>query len=162
MPLPAREPFGPVVAVGAADLGRLDRLAVGAAGGGVRAGACLPADGAWKGIVDRAPSPVVPPPPEVVVHGPPRGEVMGQGPPGAAVSVAIEDGVDDRTETRLAGSPEVPIRREQGPQEGPSGIGQVARIGCGVHPLSTSESVLWNRLSGCEGVVGEAGVGRDP
>ena len=32
-------------------------------------------------------------------------------------------------------------------EQGPLGIGQVTGIGFGSHPLSTSESVLWNRLS---------------
>ena len=83
---------------------------------------------------------------EVVVDGPPAGEVAGQGPPGEAVAGPVEDGIDDLAEVGLAGPPQLMGGGARGFEQGPLGIGQVTGIGFGSHPLSTSESVLWNRL----------------
>ena len=46
----------------------------------------------------------------------------------------------------FAGPPQVRGGRKQRLEEVPLGVGQVAGIGFGSHPLSTYESALWNRL----------------
>lgn len=66
VPLPADKPLTAVVAVWAADLGRLDRLAVDAAGARRRLPARLLSDPGAQGVVDGPPGAVVPPPGEVV------------------------------------------------------------------------------------------------
>ena len=90
VPLAAVEPLATIESVRAADLGGLDGLAVDAPGRGGRLAAGPAADLGAEGVVEGRPGAVVSPLDEVVVDGPPLGEVMGQGPPGAAVSVAVE------------------------------------------------------------------------
>src|SRR4051812_50044088 len=132
--------------MGAADLGGLDRLAVDAPSRGGGVPARLAADLGSEGVVEGRPGAVVTPADEVVVDGPPGREVVGQGPPGAAVAVAVEDGVDDLAEAVLAWPTEGLGPGEQGLEDRPLGVGQVARIGLGFHPLTTSEFHFWNRL----------------
>jgi len=95
MPLAAVESLAAVIAVRAADLGRLDGLAVDTPGRGRRVSARPAADLAPEDAIEGRPGPVVPPLDEVVVDRPPLGEVVRQGPPGTAVAVAVEDGVED-------------------------------------------------------------------
>src|SRR5262249_30438937 len=146
MPLPPLDPLAAVVAVRAADLGGLDRLAVDAAGTGRRLPTRFAADLHPQGIVEGPPGPVGGPADEVVIDGPPAREVVRQGPPGAAVAVTVEDRIKDVPEVGLAGPPQVRGGREQRLEDVPLGIGQVTRIGFGSHLLSTYESALWNRL----------------
>ena len=137
MPLAAHEPLGAVIAVRAADLGRLDRLAVDAAGRRGRLAPGPPADLRAQGVVDRPPGAIARPSGEIVVDGPPGREVAREGPPRAAVPVAVEDRVDHLAEVGLAGPAVDPGGREVGFDDAPSGVGQVAGIGFGSHPLPT-------------------------
>src|SRR5262249_42367341 len=124
--------FPPVVPLGPARLSGLDRLAVddGPAGGVLTVVQAADADA--EDVVDLLPDTFVPPGVEVVGHGLPRGEVVGQHPPGAAASGQVEDGVDDLTAgvsavpPRLAGR--LPFGREQMLDVVPLEVGQVARI----------------------------------
>ena len=86
--------FSPVVALGAAGLGRLDRLAVEDAGAGGRLPPVQPPDLGPQGGVDLLPDALVPPGVEVVGDGLPGREVVGQHPPGAAAPGQVQDGVD--------------------------------------------------------------------
>ena len=94
-------------------LGRLDRLAVD--GGG--AGRWLPtgpdADLLTQRIENPLPGAVGVEPLEVVVDGLPGGEVVGQGPPGAALAGAVEQGVDDPTHIGSPGATARPGRRDE-------------------------------------------------
>jgi hypothetical protein len=54
---------------------------------------------------------------------------MRQRPPGPAVAIAIEDGVEDPAEAVLAGSAQGLRLGKEGFKDGPPGVGQVLRIG---------------------------------
>jgi hypothetical protein len=66
--------------------------------------------------------------------------------PYASVAIPVEDRIDDVAKLGFAGPPQVRGGRQERLETVPLGIGQVARIGFGSHPLSTYESALWNRL----------------
>src|SRR5262245_55403041 len=90
--------FPRVVPPGAGGPGRLDGLAVEAAGAGLGP---LPGrfpDPAAQRVVDPLPEPVAPPPMEVIADRPLRREVMGQGRPRTAGAQDVEDGVEDLPE----------------------------------------------------------------
>jgi len=53
---------------------------------------------------------------------------VGQGTPGAAVAIAIDDGVEDAAEVILAWPAEGPGLGKQGFEDGPLGVGQIARV----------------------------------
>src|SRR5207302_8545657 len=84
-----------------------------------------------QGIEDLLPGATGVEPLEVVVDGLPGGEVVGQGAPGAALAGAVEQGVDDPTHVGRAGTTARPGRRNQGFEDGPLGVGEVARVGFG-------------------------------
>src|SRR5512144_1908570 len=126
----------PLAAVGAdlrAASGGLDRLAVDAsdAGRGRAAGGRAEADP--QDVEDAAPGAVALPGVEVVVDGPPRGEVVGPRPPGAAFVGEVEDGVEDLADVGLAGSAAGPGCGDLGLQNGPLGVGDVRRVWSASH-----------------------------
>src|SRR3974377_796580 len=87
--------FSPVVPLGAAGLGALDRLAVDNPGAGRRFLAGGGPDLRSEGSVDLLPDAVVPPGVEGVGDGLPRREVMGQHAPGATAPRQVEHRIDD-------------------------------------------------------------------
>jgi hypothetical protein len=91
---------------------------------------------------------------EVVADGPFRGEVVGQGVPGAAVVQAIEDGIDDRAQVGGARCPGGQGCGEEGLQEGPLWVGEVAGVGLargrGFHAGFSQET---GEAEGCPGMV---------
>jgi hypothetical protein len=58
------------------------------------------------------------------------------------VGKSTEDGVDDPTQAILAGPAQGLGPGQEGFEDGPLGVGQVARIGLRSHPITTSESHL--------------------
>jgi len=82
----------------------------------------------------------------VVVDGLPRREVMRQGPPGATIAVAVEDGIKHPPHLGLAGPPAGSGRWDQGPEDGPWFVGQVTWVWFrGVRPRINvaNERPLW-------------------
>src|SRR5262249_38530458 len=129
--------FSPVVALGAAGLGRFHRLAVDDAG----AGGGLPAGGGpdlgTQGGVDALPDAAVAPGVEVVGDGLPGGEVVGEHPPGASSPGQVEDGIDDLPQGVGAGPAGAAVAPgEQVFDVVPLEVGQVTRVSlpcCGIH-----------------------------
>src|SRR6202012_937345 len=96
-----------LAAVGAALLASfrcLNRLAIkrGGAGSGNMAG--LGAHSGTEGLHEFLPRTVPVPPLEVVVHGPPGWEVVGQRTPGTAFADVVAQGIDKLPQVGLAGS----------------------------------------------------------
>ena len=133
MPLAARDLLGPVVAVRPAHRGRLDRLAV----DDRHAGRWLPAGGdthlLTQFLEQLFPGPVPLPPLRVVVDRLPGGEVMRQTPPGAALAIAIEQGVDDLTDVNFTGTAAGASQRNQRFQQQPLLVGRVTGVRLAVH-----------------------------
>src|SRR5262245_59848018 len=100
--------FPPVVALGAAGLGRLHRLAVDDAGAGGRLPPGQAPDLGPQGGMDLLPDPGVPPGVEVVGDGLPGREVARQHPPGAAAPGHVQDRVDDLPQGVGAGPARLP------------------------------------------------------
>src|SRR5262249_49463508 len=96
------------------------------AGRGLAAGGLAEAD--TEDLEDPVPGAIALPGIEVVVGGPPRGEVMGQGPPGAALVGDVEDAVEDLAHVGLARPSAGSGRGDLGLQDSPSGVGEVRRI----------------------------------
>src|SRR5579884_2941725 len=119
MPLATSDLLAGVVALGTARPGRLDALAVDAAGTRRRFTARLAADLPDQGVMDLLPRAVLDPGAEVVVDGSPGREVMRQGPPANAVAVAVEQGVDDLPHVGFSVAPAGARRWNQGLQESP-------------------------------------------
>ena len=71
---------------------------------------------------------------------------MRQGPPGATIAVAVEDGIKHPPHLGLAGPPAGSGRRDHGLEDGPLFVGQVTRVWFRVHTLSTFDLLFWNRL----------------
>src|SRR5262245_57428923 len=133
MPLAAAHLLAAVGADLLTAVGGLDRLAVdaGDAGRGRAAGRLAEADA--EDVDDPIPGAVALPGVEVVVDGPPRGEVVGQCPPGAALVGEVEDGVDDLADVGLARPPSGPGRGDLGLQHGPLGVSEVGRVCSAFH-----------------------------
>src|SRR5271165_5983039 len=94
MVLPTRDPLGTVVTMLATPLGRLDGLAIDAAGTGRGLPTGSSPDSTAEGVIDGFPGAVSFPRREEVVDGPPWGEIVGQGSPDTAIAVAVEDGIN--------------------------------------------------------------------
>ena len=121
--------FPRVVSPLAAGAGGLDRLAVDAAGTGLRCLTRLLSDHAAERAVDLLPQPHPAPPMEGVADRALGGKVVRQGGPGAARRQQIEDRVEDFPEVGPSRGPRRDRWGHQRFQEGPLGIGQVAGIG---------------------------------
>ncbi len=84
------------------------------------------------------------------VDGLPGGEVVGQGPPGAALAGAVEQGVDDPTHIGRPGATARPGRRDERLDDCPLSVRQVTGIGFGCrlafHTLFYATRPFWNRV----------------
>src|SRR5262249_1166975 len=131
-----------------------DRLAVDAAGAGGRLALLLAADLLPQRVVDLLQGAVVPPLVEVAPDGALGREVLGQVAPLAAGPHDVEDGVEHVAHRGRAG-PAAGVHRDQGLDQGPLLIGQVAGVSLCPHPndlrkapFSDSVSVPCADLSG--------------
>jgi len=88
-----------------------------------------------QGLVDAFQGAILPPPTEIVVNGSPRGEVVGQHPPGTAAAQHIQEGIDDRPQVDGAGSASRFGGRQQGLQQGPLLVLQIGRVVLSFHKL---------------------------
>src|SRR5262249_41432759 len=128
MPLAAGDLLAAVLADLLPAVGGLHRLAVdaGDAGRDLAAGGLAEADP--QDVDDPVPGAVALPGVEVVEDGAPRGEVVGQWPPGAALVGEVEDRVNDLAHVGLAGPPAGAGRGDLGLQDGPLGVGDIRWI----------------------------------
>src|SRR5436305_7766594 len=128
---------------------RLDRLAAEHRGAGVVRAPGLGAGQGAKDVEQLLPGATLVPVLEVVVHRPPRREVVRQGPPGASLARMVEQRVDDLTQIDLprpAGSPPTLDSGQQRLDQGPLLVRHVARIGFTLHTSFYAKPPLWNRL----------------
>src|SRR5258707_8243565 len=136
-----------IVAPGAANLGPFDRLAVEVAD----ARACRPAFGqaqlASQAPLELRPSAVVTPVPEVVVHALPGREIMGQAAPGTALTVEVEQGIEDFADVGLPWAAARPGGRNQRLEQRPLRVSQITRIGFAFHDQLYAFIPFWNSLS---------------
>src|SRR5271157_4690736 len=146
MVLPTRDPLGTVVTMLATPLGRLDGLAIDAAGTGRGLPTGSSPDSTAEGVIDGFPGAVSFPRREEVVDGPPWGEIVGQGSPDKAIAVAVEDGINHGPHVGFAWPPTGPGRRQEGLQDRPLLVCQITGVWLRVHTLSTFDTPFWNRL----------------
>ena len=124
----------------------LDRLAVDATDAGRERSAGGLAEPDSKEVEDTVPGAIALPGVEVVIDGPPRGEIVGQRPPGAALVGDVEESVEDLAHVGLARSAAGPGPRDLGLQHGPLGVDDVRRIGLAFHIPLYATHPFWNRL----------------
>jgi hypothetical protein len=120
--------FPGVVAPLAADLGRLDALAVDDRGARLRIPAGPPPHGLAQRRVDPLPSAVEGPDVEVIADAVVIGEVLRQQPPLAAGPRQVQDGVDHLPQVQLARATRPRPLREQRLQQRPLLVRQIRRI----------------------------------
>src|ERR1051326_3088903 len=126
--------------------GGLHRLAVDGGGTGSRVPTALAAELNAKGVEEALPSAVAGPRLEIVVHGLPGGEVMGQGPPAPAFADMVEQGVEDEAHGVLPRPAPGTSGRNQGLKQSPLLICKIAGIGFVSHALFYAPTPFWNRL----------------
>jgi hypothetical protein len=92
-----------------------------------------------RAIVAARPHAPQPPPPDIAVDRRPRRLLPGQRAPGNAASDHRENGVEDQTHIRGSGSPPGVSGWDQGFDQMPFSVGQVARGVLGAHPPMLSQ-----------------------
>src|SRR5271165_535981 len=150
MTLAALDLLAPVRAPFLALLGGLDRLAVDGGGAGRWCPPSFDAGQGAEGVEELLPSAVPVPPLEVIVDGFPRGQVVGQCPPGTTFASMVEQRVDDLAQLSLAG-PATPVASagsgQQRLDQSPLLVRHVAGIQLASHASFYAKPELWNRLS---------------
>src|SRR5262249_31450639 len=132
MALAAIDVLGVVPAAGLAARAAVHRLAVDAGGRPRPAGALGFTDPVAQPVVGGPQGAVVPPGVEVAPDGALGREVVGQVAPLAAGAQQVQDGVQDVTHRRLAGAASG-VHGDQGLDQGPLLVGQVAGVSLGSH-----------------------------
>ena len=112
------------------------RIRDGSAGGGFPSGGFPNPDP--QCFLNPLPSPVFPPLAETPPHRAPEGQVVGHHPPDYAASQHVQDAVDYLPQVRGSGRASLGVRRQQGSQFLPLGIGQIAGIRFSAHASSVT------------------------
>jgi len=102
-----------------------------------------------EGVEEFLPGAVPIPPAEGVIDSLPRGEVVGQCPPGTPFAGMVEQSVDDLAQIGLAGPPRPAASAGPGQQrldKSPLPVRQIAGIGFAFHTSFYANPQLWNRL----------------
>src|SRR5262249_26066741 len=126
-----------------------NRLAVERGSTGRWRSPCLDPSQRAEDIEDLLPSPIHVPPLEVVVDGLPRGQMVGQCPPGTPFPGMVEQRVDNLAQIDFAGPtrPTAPLdARQQRLDQRPLLVRQVAGISFAFHAPFYANSQLWNRV----------------
>jgi len=129
VPLAAADLLVSVLAPLTAGLGGLDALGIDDAGRGPWLLARLLAGLGIQGVMDPLPQAIVPPAVELRRDGAPGGEVVGQLSPLASGPQDVEDGVEEVPPVHGGRAADSLGLGQQGPQEVPLTVGQVAQVG---------------------------------